>query len=99
VHHIVKVIKQHGPVHSWWMYVYERFNSWICQRVKNRRHPEVNVMETYRVNIYTLCLLVIAKNVFAFGFKIIEQILQATLVEDRSGNWLIVKYYVYNIIF
>ncbi|KAK3735529.1 hypothetical protein QZH41_010032 [Actinostola sp. cb2023] len=50
LHHVVAGIKVHGPVHSWWMYVYERFNSWICQRVKNRRHPEVNVMETYRVN-------------------------------------------------
>ncbi|CAH3163534.1 unnamed protein product, partial [Porites lobata] len=26
-------------------------NSWICRRVTNRRHPEANVMETYRVII------------------------------------------------
>ncbi|CAH3163531.1 unnamed protein product, partial [Porites lobata] len=24
-------------------------NSWICRRVTNRRHPEANVMETYRI--------------------------------------------------
>ena len=50
VHHISKGIATHGPVHSWWMFVYERMNSWICRRVTNRCHPEANVMETYRVS-------------------------------------------------
>lgn len=50
VRHIARGIASHGPVHSWWMYVYERMNSWICRRVTNRRHPEANVMETYRVS-------------------------------------------------
>ena len=48
--HIARGIASHGPVDSWWMYVYERMNSWICGRVTNRRHPEANVMETYRVS-------------------------------------------------
>ena len=50
MHHIVQGIRQHGPVHSWTMYVYERFNSWICQRVMNRLHPEATVMETYKAS-------------------------------------------------
>lgn len=49
LHHVVEGIKLQGPVHSWWMYCYERFNSWICQRVKNRRFPEATIMETYRL--------------------------------------------------
>ena len=31
------------------MYPFERFNSWIARRVKNRRYPEATVMETYRI--------------------------------------------------
>ena len=50
VRHIARGIASHGPVHSWWIYVYERMNSWICRRVTNRCHPEANVMETYRVS-------------------------------------------------
>ena len=52
LHHIADGIKEQGPVHSWSMYVYERFNSWICQRAMNRLHPEATVMETYRVSYY-----------------------------------------------
>ncbi|XP_015765420.1 PREDICTED: uncharacterized protein LOC107344281 [Acropora digitifera] len=48
-HHSVAGIQQFGPVHGWWMYCYERFNSWICHRVKNRQFPEATVWETYRV--------------------------------------------------
>jgi len=29
------------------MYPYERFNSWIAQRVKSRRYPEATVVETH----------------------------------------------------
>ncbi|XP_068671493.1 uncharacterized protein [Montipora foliosa] len=47
--HSVKGIQLYGPVHSCWMYCYERFNSWVCQRVKNRRFPEATVMETYKL--------------------------------------------------
>ena len=49
VHHVVDGIKLHGPVHSMWMYVYERFNSWVCKRVTNRSQPETTVMQTYKV--------------------------------------------------
>ena len=32
--HIVAGIKQYGPVYGTWMFVFERFNSWICKRAK-----------------------------------------------------------------
>ena len=32
------------------MYPYERFNCWITRRVLNRRFPESNVIETYRLS-------------------------------------------------
>ena len=38
-----------GPVRSWSMFKYERFNSWICRRVTNRANPEATVMKTYQV--------------------------------------------------
>ena len=31
------------------MYPFERFNSWIARRVKNRRYPEATVKETYHI--------------------------------------------------
>ena len=52
LHHIVDSIELYGPVYSTWMFAYERFNSWITRRVKNRRHPEATVMETYRVGYH-----------------------------------------------
>lgn len=63
LHHVVKGIQQQGPVHSWSMYVYERFNSWISQRVMNRLHPEATVMETYRVSCNTFSLFDHAVNI------------------------------------
>lgn len=38
-----------GPVRSWSMFKYERFNSWICRRVTNRANPEATVIKTYEV--------------------------------------------------
>ena len=54
VRHVAEGIEQFGPVYGMWMYPYERFNSWLCQRVKNRAYPEATVIETYRVRILTL---------------------------------------------
>lgn len=53
MHHIAEGIEKFGPVYSTWMYPFERFNSWLCQRALNRAHPEITIMETYRVS----CLL------------------------------------------
>ena len=38
-----------GPVHGTWMFAYERFNSWLCRRALNRRHPEATILRTYQV--------------------------------------------------
>ena len=58
LHHVVEGICRLGPVYASWMYCFERFNSWMCQRVKNRANPETNVLQTYRV-----------RNFDSFGYK------------------------------
>ena len=60
--HVLPGIILHGPVHSWSMYVYERMNSWICQRVTNQCHPEATVMETYRVSTLFITIAAIVIN-------------------------------------
>ena len=49
LHHLPMFLRRFGPVYSHWMYIYERFNSWIIRRVHNRRYPEATVLETYRL--------------------------------------------------
>lgn len=57
MHHIAEGIEKFGPVYGTWMYPFERFNSWMCQRALNRAHPEITIMETYRVSCPLRCLL------------------------------------------
>lgn len=47
LHHIPDGLRRTGPVYSSWMYVFERFNSWICKRVQNMRYPEATAVETF----------------------------------------------------
>ena len=49
LHHLTVFLERFGPVYMFWMYPYERFNSWIIRRVLNRRYPESTVVETYRL--------------------------------------------------
>lgn len=49
LHHLPMFLERFGPVYMFWMYPYERFNSWIIRRVLNRRFPESTVIETYRL--------------------------------------------------
>ena len=49
LHHLPFYIRRFGPIYSFWMYPYERFNSWLIRRIKNRRYPEATVIETYRL--------------------------------------------------
>lgn len=49
LHHLPMFVKEYGPIHNFWMFAMERFNSWISNRVKNRRYPESTVMETYKL--------------------------------------------------
>ncbi|CAB3983543.1 Hypothetical predicted protein [Paramuricea clavata] len=48
--HIVDGIECYGPTHSWSMWSYERFNSWISRRVMNRTSPEATILRTYQRN-------------------------------------------------
>ena len=48
LHHLPSFLARLGPVNGYWMYPFERFNSWISRRVTNRRFPESTVVETYR---------------------------------------------------
>lgn len=50
LHHLPESIKLYGPVYSFWMYVFERFNSWLCKRCLNMRYPEATVIETYMIH-------------------------------------------------
>ena len=49
LHHLPLYLNRFGPCCVYWMYPYERFNSWVIRRVQNRRYPESTVIETYRL--------------------------------------------------
>ena len=49
LHHLPMYVRQFGPVHGFHMFPMERFNSWIGQRVMNRRFPETTVLESYKL--------------------------------------------------
>lgn len=46
LHHLPMYLNRFGSVYVFWMFSFERFNSWISRRVLNRRYPESNVIET-----------------------------------------------------
>lgn len=47
LHHLPMFVRHFGPVYAFWMYPFERLNSWITRRVTSRRYPEATVVETY----------------------------------------------------
>ena len=47
--HISEKINENGPLHASWMYPYERMNSWITRRVKNRSMVKECRMESVQV--------------------------------------------------
>ena len=53
LHHLPMFIRRFGPAYTFWMYPFERFNSWIGRRIHNRHFPEATVVETYRIFEYT----------------------------------------------
>ena len=57
-------IQKFGPVHSTWMFPYERFNSWLCRRAMSRKHPEATILRTYQVIFfwYVVLLIQLGKN-------------------------------------
>ena len=50
LHHLPMYICRFGPVYNFWMFPYERFNSWVTRQVLGRRYPESTVVETYRLS-------------------------------------------------
>ncbi|XP_035688707.1 uncharacterized protein LOC118424238 [Branchiostoma floridae] len=52
--HITPYISEYGPTKTYWMYLYERMNSFLSKRVKNRQHPESTAVESYRVYDFVL---------------------------------------------
>ena len=49
--HIISKMKDNGPLYAFWMYAFERMNSWITRRVMNRAKIEECVMETKPVRL------------------------------------------------
>ena len=49
LHHLPFYLRRFGPIYGYWMFPFERFNSWIIRRVHNRRYPESTVVQTYRL--------------------------------------------------
>ncbi|XP_072014762.1 uncharacterized protein [Amphiura filiformis] len=47
--HITQGIMEYGPLYGTWMFAYERFYSWMSQRIVNRRHIESTVMRTFQI--------------------------------------------------
>ena len=47
LHHVIDGIRRFGPIYGTWMFVFVRFNSWICKRALYRSHPENSAIETY----------------------------------------------------
>ena len=50
LHHVIKGVREFGPVYGTWMFAFERFNGWCARRALNKRHPEATIVETYLVN-------------------------------------------------
>ncbi|XP_069110224.1 uncharacterized protein [Argopecten irradians] len=67
LHHVVQSIRKFGPVYSTWMFCYERFNSWLCKRTLNMRHPESTAVETYI--IFDWCQFMISSGKMPEGFS------------------------------
>lgn len=47
-------IRRFGPAYTFWMYSFERFNSWIRRRIHVRCFPETTVVEIYCLFEFTV---------------------------------------------
>ena len=55
LHHIVDGIREKGPVRGFWMFPVERFMRFVSQRCKNASDPEITVVKTYQVCLFSIC--------------------------------------------
>ena len=76
--HIVDGINRFGPIYSTWMFVFERFNSWLCQRCLNKLYPEATCIQTYL--IYDWC------NYMNMSGKMPPHLEEFGLLKPQSGN-------------
>ena len=58
LHHVVSGLKTYGPVYGTCMFVFDIFNSLICQRALNMRFTEATAIET--IIVYDWCQFMIA---------------------------------------
>ncbi|XP_038047644.1 uncharacterized protein LOC119721750 [Patiria miniata] len=49
MHHACATLKEFGPASSQWMYGFERFMAFLRGGILNRRLPEANAIEAYRI--------------------------------------------------
>ncbi|XP_021354483.1 uncharacterized protein LOC110450989 [Mizuhopecten yessoensis] len=88
LHHIIDGIRSFGPVYGTWMYVFERFNSWLCKRSLNMCHPEATATETYI--LYDWCQFMIQSGKLDINTAslpgISEDVQDDVYKEGRIGN-------------
>ena len=83
LHHVVSGIKRYGPVYGTWMYVFERFDSWICKRALNMKYPEATVMETFIVHDW--CQFMEASGKLPPSFKL-DNMEENQISEDQDRH-------------
>lgn len=49
--HICNDIRKFGPVHSYWMFGFERTNKFLKSLLHDEKTPHINIVNNYLVNI------------------------------------------------
>lgn len=81
LHHIPDGIRRYGPVYGTWMYVFERFNSWICKRALNMRYPESTVIETFIIHDW--CNFMVSSGRIP---NVTNAVATDTVIQEDEGN-------------
>ena len=85
LHHLPNFLSRFGPANGFWMYPFERFNSWISRRLHNRRYPESTVIETY--HLFELTSFLSHANLLPHGSTSdIDDILEENESKDVTSN-------------
>ena len=80
--HIIKGLMTSGPTRAFWMFAFERINSWICSRITNCSFPEVTFMETHQVcHCYNY-----SSNVFSLCSDMLEIVIQCEVQHDYKTH-------------
>ena len=75
-----------GPVHSRWMFFFERLNSFITRRVMSRKHPEASAIQTIRMADFVNDVILAGrlKNSIDPSKRVEEILVAATANQDYS---------------